>query len=85
MRFNERAFRNQNSAAHRQLPGLRHSPRGLDPRYLGVARHSSKMTPQESRQVRFAAGLAAASLTLIALELLMHYVIGHPLVRRPSL
>jgi hypothetical protein len=43
------------------------------------------MTPQEKRQVRLAAGLAAASLTLIALELLMHYAIGHPLVRRPSI
>jgi hypothetical protein len=29
--------------------------------------------------------LAAASLTLIAVELLLHYVIGHPLVTRPSL
>ena len=48
-----------------------------------VARHSClEMTPQERRQVRLAAGLAAASLTLITLELLMHYVIGHPLVRR---
>ena len=43
------------------------------------------MTPQERRQVRLAAGLAAASLTLIGLELLMHYAIGHPLVRRLSL
>ena len=34
-----------------------------------------EMTPQEKRQVRLAAGL----------ELLMHYVIGHPLVRRPYL
>jgi ABC-type Fe3+ transport system permease subunit len=51
-----------------------------------IARRSCvEMTPQESRQVRLAAGLAAVSLTLIALELLMHYVIGHPLVRRPSL
>jgi len=51
-----------------------------------IARRSClEMTPQESRQVRFAAGLAAASLTLIALELLMHYVIGHPLVRRSFL
>ena len=36
------AFRNQNSAARRQLPGLRHSARGLDRRFLEVARHSSK-------------------------------------------
>ncbi|HJU62993.1 MAG TPA: hypothetical protein VJ864_13180, partial [Candidatus Binatia bacterium] len=51
-----------------------------------IARRSCvEMTPQEKRQVRLAAGLAAASLMLIALELLMHYVIGHPLVRRPSL
>jgi len=51
-----------------------------------IARRSClEMTPQERRQVRLAAGLAAASLTLIALELLMHYVIGHPLVGRPSL
>ena len=51
-----------------------------------IARRSClEMTPQENRQVRLAAGLAAASLTLIALELLLHYVIGHPLVRRPSL
>src|SRR5215471_4983503 len=44
-----------------------------------------EMTPQERRQVRLAAGLAVASLMLIGLELLMHYVIGQPLVRRPSL
>jgi Flp pilus assembly protein protease CpaA len=44
-----------------------------------------EMTPKEKRQLRLAAGLAAASLILIALELVMHYVIGHPLVRRPSL
>jgi hypothetical protein len=44
-----------------------------------------EMTPQERRQVRLAAGLAAASLVLIGLELLLHYVIGHPLVTRPSL
>jgi uncharacterized membrane protein YhdT len=44
-----------------------------------------EMTPQERRQVRLAASLAAASLMLIGLELLLHYVIGHPLVRRPSL
>ncbi len=51
-----------------------------------IARRSClEMTPQERRQVRLAAGLAAASVALIALELLMHYVIGHPLVRRPSL
>jgi uncharacterized membrane protein YhdT len=51
-----------------------------------IARRSClEMTPQERRQVRLAAGLAAASLMLIAVELLLHYVIGHPLVRRPSL
>ena len=44
-----------------------------------------EMTPRESRQVRFAAVLATASLILIGLELLLHYVIGHPLVTRPSL
>src|SRR5262249_38425453 len=44
-----------------------------------------EMTPREKRQVRLAAGLAATSLMLIGLELLMHYVIGQPLVRRPSL
>src|SRR5262249_20035880 len=44
-----------------------------------------EMTPQERRQVRLAAGLAVASLMLIGLELLMHYVIGQPLVRRLSL
>jgi hypothetical protein len=43
-----------------------------------------EMTAQERRHVRLAAGLAAASLMLIALELLMHYVIAHPLVTRPS-
>jgi class 3 adenylate cyclase len=51
-----------------------------------IARRSClEMTPKERRQVRLAAVLAAVSLTLIALELLMHYVIGHPLVSRPSL
>jgi hypothetical protein len=51
-----------------------------------LASHSCiEMTPQESRRVRLAAGLAAASLMLIAVELLLHYMIGHPLVRRPSL
>jgi adenylate cyclase len=51
-----------------------------------IARRSCvEMTPQERRQVRLAAGLAAASLTLIALEILLHYAIGHPLVTRPSL
>src|SRR5499433_3922511 len=51
-----------------------------------IARHAClEMTPQEKRQVRLAAGLAVASLMLIGLELLMHYVIGQPLVRRPSL
>ena len=50
-----------------------------------ISRHSClEMTPQEKRQVRLAAGLAAASLMLIGLELLMHYAIGHPLVRQPS-
>jgi hypothetical protein len=44
-----------------------------------------EMTPQEKRHVRLAAGLAAVSLILVSLELLMHYVIGQPLVRRPSL
>ena len=44
-----------------------------------------EMTPRERRQVRLAAGLATVSLTLIGLEILMHYVIGHPLIRRPSL
>jgi hypothetical protein len=43
------------------------------------------MTPQERRQVRFGAGVAAVSLILIGLEILLHYVIGHPLVRRPFL
>jgi hypothetical protein len=51
-----------------------------------IARRSClELTPQESRQVRLAAGLAAISLILICLEFLLHYVIGHPLVRRPSL
>jgi adenylate cyclase len=51
-----------------------------------IARRSCvELTSRESRQVRLATGLAAASLTLVCLELLMHYVIGHPLVRRPSL
>ena len=51
-----------------------------------MARRSClELTPRERRQVRLAAGLAAASLTLICLELLLHYVIGHPLVRGPSL
>lgn len=51
-----------------------------------IARRSClEMTRQERRQVRLAAGLAAASLALIGFELLMHYVIGHPLIRRPSL
>ena len=51
-----------------------------------IARRSClEMTRQERRQVRLAAGLAAASLTLIVLEFLLHYVIGHPLVRRPWL
>jgi adenylate cyclase len=51
-----------------------------------IARRSClELTPQEKRQVRLAAGLATASLTLIGIELLLHYVIGHPLVRRPRL
>ncbi len=51
-----------------------------------IARRSCvEMTPQERRHVRLAAGLAAAALTLIALELLLHYAIGHPLVTRPSI
>jgi class 3 adenylate cyclase len=51
-----------------------------------IARRSCvEMTPKERRKIRFAAGLATASLALIALELLLHYVIGHPLVARPSL
>ena len=50
-----------------------------------IARRSClEMIPQERRHVRLAAGLAAVSLTLIFLELLLHYVIGHPLVARPS-
>jgi adenylate cyclase len=43
-----------------------------------------EMTHGERRHIRLAAGLAAVSLMLIAVELLLHYVIGHPLVRRPS-
>ena len=50
-----------------------------------VRRSCLELTPQERRHVRLAAGLAAASLALIALELLLHYVIGHPLVTRPSI
>jgi adenylate cyclase len=50
-----------------------------------ASRSCLEMTPQESREVLLAAGLAALSLMLIGLELLLHYVIGHPLVRRPSL
>ena len=51
-----------------------------------IARRSCiEMTPRESRQVRLAAALAAVSLMLIAVEFLLHYVIGHPLVRRPLL
>jgi hypothetical protein len=51
-----------------------------------IARRSClDLTAQESRQIRLAAGLAVASLMLIALELLMHYLIGHPLVQQPSL
>jgi adenylate cyclase len=51
-----------------------------------VARRSClEMTRQEKRHVRLAAGLAVVSLMLIAVEVLLHYVIGHPLVTRPSL
>ena len=47
-----------------------------------IARRSClEMTRQESRQVRLAAGLAAVSFMLISVELLLHYAIGHPLVR----
>jgi adenylate cyclase len=50
-----------------------------------IAHHSClEMTPGESRQVRFATVLAAASLVLIGIELLLHYVIGHALVRQPA-
>ena len=46
-----------------------------------VARRSClEMTRQEKRHVRLAAGLAVVSLMLIAVEVLLHYVIGHPLV-----
>jgi adenylate cyclase len=46
-----------------------------------IARRSCvEMTPQERRQVRLAAGLAAVALTLIGVELVMHYLIGVPLV-----
>ena len=40
-----------------------------------------EMTPQERRQIRLAAGLAVVSLMLISVELVLHYAIGHPLVR----
>lgn len=51
-----------------------------------IARRSClELTPQERRQIRLAAGLAATSLILVCLELLMHYAIGYPLVRRTSL
>ncbi len=47
-----------------------------------MARRSClEMTPQERRQIRLAAGLATVSLMLISVELLLHYAIGHPLVR----
>jgi adenylate cyclase len=47
-----------------------------------MARRSClEMTPQERRQIRLAAGLATVSLMLICVELLLHYAIGHPLVR----
>ncbi len=49
-----------------------------------VARRAClELTRQERRQVRLAAGLATVALALIGLELLLHYIIGHPLVRRP--
>jgi hypothetical protein len=44
-----------------------------------------EITPWEKRQVRVAAGLAVASLILICLEFVMHYLIGVPLVTGPSL
>jgi hypothetical protein len=51
-----------------------------------IARRSCiEMTSGERRHVRLAAALATASLVLIVVELLLHYVIGHPLVTRPSL
>jgi len=51
-----------------------------------MARRSClEMTPRERRQVRIAAGLAVTSLMLICLEFVMHYLIGVPLVTRPSL
>ena len=47
-----------------------------------MARRSClEITPQERRQIRLAAGLAAVSLMLISVELVLHYAIGHPLVR----
>jgi adenylate cyclase len=47
-----------------------------------MARRSClEMTPRERRQIRLAAGLAAVSLMLVSVELLLHYAIGHPLVR----
>ena len=51
-----------------------------------IARRSClEMTGREKRHVRLAAGLAVVSLVLIAVEVFLHYVIGHPLVSRPSL
>ena len=51
-----------------------------------IARRSClEMTRREKRHVRLAAGLAVVSLVLIAVEVFLHYVIGHPLVSRPSL
>jgi len=51
-----------------------------------MARRSClEMTPRERRQVRIAGGLAVVSLMLICLEFVMHYLIGVPLVTRPSL
>jgi len=51
-----------------------------------MARRSClEMTPRERRRVRIAAGLAVTSLMLICLEFVMHYLIGVPLVTRPSL
>jgi hypothetical protein len=50
-----------------------------------IARRSCiEMTPRESRHVQLAAGLAVASLLLITVEFLLHYVIGHPLITRSS-
>jgi len=42
-----------------------------------------EMTARETKQARVAAGLAIAALFLVALELWMHYVVGHMLVPKP--